>query len=182
MSVTIKSKKQKIEYTDELADEIIHKFNLKPEVKKVWKTRGHIPGAYVTGDIDTTGKVKPRDPVVQKIVAILGMEEINTSRFRTLMQKGSDVVRGKSTMTQDEVIGMKTEINELRKLASEGVKSVGNAPLKTFFSDARIKPTNIISNEIYLKIVNHSTRSELTQKEKEQIKLELSNFYNKLRL
>lgn len=55
-------KKEKLPYTDELADAIIAEHNLRPDVKKVWKTRGHIPGDYLDENRDESEKLNDRDP------------------------------------------------------------------------------------------------------------------------
>lgn len=55
-------KKQKVPYTDELADTVIAAHGLRPEAKKVWKNRGHIPGDYLDENRDATAKLSDNDP------------------------------------------------------------------------------------------------------------------------
>jgi len=56
-----------VPYTDQLADEIIARDGLAPSLKKVWKSRGAIPGGRVAeGGVDASGALSDTDPEYQK--------------------------------------------------------------------------------------------------------------------
>lgn len=172
-------KKEKIEYTDELADAIIAEFNLSQATKKVWKTRGHIPGDYLRDDRDTTERLTDNDPEYRKVIEILSRPEIASTKFRTLGQKGADVQREKDRMTEAEMIGMKTEITELRNAIRLAKDVPTNKNLRAALTDVRIKPTKIISNPLYGRIMRNM---DLHDYEKQEARLALLAFYNIIRI
>lgn len=172
-------KRDKIPYTDELADAIIAEHRLATSVKRVWKNRGHIPGDYLDENRDASAKLSDNDPEYSRFIDILSRPEIAATKFRTLGQKGSDVQRGKDRMTEAERIGFKTEIVELRnKLRkAKDVPTAGN--LKAALSDIRLHPTNIIHRNVYSKLLRDA---ELTKFEKQEAQVAILALYNHLRV
>lgn len=172
-------KKDKIEYTDELADSIIAEFALKQSVKKVWKTRGHIPGDYLREDRDTSDRLEDRDPDYRKVVAILGRDEIASTKFRTLGQKGADVQRGKDRMTEAELIGMKTEITEIRNALRLAKDVPTNKNLRKALTEVRLHPTKVIPNALYSKIMRDGVLQDF---EKQDARVAILALYNLIRI
>lgn len=173
-------KKFTIEYSDQLADELIQRHQLRPEVKKVWKTRGSIPGAYLD-EMDTSEKLGDRDPVYQKIRDILNNEAVSSTKFRTLLQKGADITREKDRMTEAELLGMKTEVTELRNALAAAIKLPTQTNLRAVLGDVRLKPTKIIGSDLYRKIMD-TGRAPITESEKNIIKTAFSRLYNILKI
>lgn len=172
-------KKEKIPYTDELADAIIGEFNLAPTVKKVWKTRGHIPGDYLAENRDTSASLSDHDPEYQRFREILARPEIAATKFRTLGQKGSDVQRGKDRMSESERLGFRTEITEVRnklRLAKD-VPTVRN--ILSAVQDVRLHPTKIMDKNLYAKLLR---AGEPTQWEKNDIQIAILALYNAIRI
>lgn len=172
-------KKEKIPFSEELAAEIIVRFNLKPEVKKVWRTRGHIPGDYFSTDRDDSSKLSDRDPEYQAFIRILGRPEIASTKFRSLGQKGADVQRGKDRMTEAERIAFKGEVVEIRNALRLAKDTPTLRNLKAALSDVRLHPTKIIDRNIYLKI---QRGGELLEYEKRDVVLSILAFYNLIRI
>ena len=170
--------KEKIQYSDDLAAEIIKKWALKPEVAKVWKTRGTIPSQYFCDDFDQSERLKDTDSEYQKMKHIFQDPRIATTKFRTLGLKAADVWRGKDRMTQNERIGLKTEITELRNMLAAAIKYTSETNIRKIMSDARLHPTLIIGR--------HHNRVKqsvlLTDAEKMGIKIEFMSLYNFLKL
>lgn len=172
-------KKDKVPYTDELADAIIAEYNLRPEVKKVWKNRGHIPGDYLDENRDDTEKLRDTDPEYRRFIEILSRPEIAASKFRTLGQKGVDVQREKDRMTEAERLGFKTEITEIRnklRLAKD-VPTPRN--IVDAVNDIRLHPTKIIDRRLYSKALRGG---ELTQFEKRDVQTAILALYNLIRI
>lgn len=149
-----KDKSKKREYDEALADSIIEKFRLDPVTKRVWKSRNSIPGAYFEDEIDTSEKLGDRDPVYRKIKDILGHDAISSTKFRTLLQKGADITRDKDRMTEAELIGMKTEITEIRNDLAKAIK----LPTQT------------------------NLRASLTESEKDTVRAKFTQLYNQLKI
>lgn len=172
-------KKEKIPYSDEQADAIIAAHCLRPELKRLWKNRGHIPGDYLSEDRDDSEKLTDHDPEYQRFREILGRPEIAVSKFRTLGGKGSDIRRGKDRMTEAERVGFKTEITELRnklRLAKD-VPTTKN--IYAALSDVRLHPTNIIDAKLYNKVLRNA---DLKDFEKNEVRVAILALYNHIRL
>ena len=86
-------KREKVPYTDELADAIIAANNLRPLVKKVWKSRGHIPGDYLDENRDDSQKLRDTDPEYRRFIEILSRPEIAASKFRTYSARKTECPR-----------------------------------------------------------------------------------------
>ena len=125
-------------YTTELAKEIINRFGLSETVEKVWKTRGTIPDKYSNPDyqvpvkLDNTGKV-----IQDRIVKILESGYLNNtlifSLSRVTLQKFADVQRGKSNFSASEVIYLKKEINYVKIKIAKTIERKSNSALQSFF-------------------------------------------------
>lgn len=173
-------KKIKVEYSDEVADICIKRHGLRAEVKKVWKSRGHIPGAYLDEDFKEADKVSDRDPVVQKILEILNFEEIAVTKFRALGLKGTDISRGKSTLSEEEKIALLAEVSEIRSKISKAMSVPTDSNLLLALTDARIHASKIIDKKKYLRL--SQKKSLITQFEKNEIKAGLNRLYSKLKI
>lgn len=172
-------KREKIPYTEELADAIIAANNLRPEVKKVWRSRGHIPGDYFDPERDDTGKIGDHDPEYQRFREILSRPEVAATKFRTLGQKGSDVQRGKDRMSEAERLGFKTEITELRNRLRQAKDVPTNKNILAALSDVRLHPTNIIHKNLYAKLLRDG---HLLDYEKNEVRVAILALYNHLRV
>ncbi len=172
-------KRSKIPYDDALADAIIAQHGLNPSVKKVWKSRGHIPGDYLDENRDDSAKLTDRAPELQRFREILNRPEIAVSKFRTLGAKGTDIARGKDRMTEAERIAFKAEVVEIRnrlRLAKD-VPTIRN--LQAALTDVRLHPTKFIANPLYSKI---QRGTELADWEKREAQFALLALYNLLRI
>lgn len=172
-------KKDKIPYTDALADAIIAEHALRPEVKKVWKNRGHIPGDYLDEARDDSAKLTDRDPEYQRFRDILCRPEIAASKFRTLGHKGVDITRDKDRMTEAERIGFKTEVTELRNRIRQAKDVPTNSNLRKALTDVRLHPTKVVSVALYAKIMRDTP---LADYEKKEVQFALLSLYNHLRI
>ena len=173
-------KQTKVPYTDADADAAILAHNLAPSVKKVWKTRGHIPGAYFDPvGLDNTPRLSDHDPEYRKFLEILNMPEVAASKFRSLGQKGSDVAREKDRMSEADRIGFKTEITEVRNKFARAIKTPTEGAIKAALADIRIKPTITIGVKLYTRVMS---AKPLTDAEKEDIRIQLARVYNQLRV
>lgn len=172
-------KRDKIPYDDALADAIVEEHDLNPSVKRVWKTRGHIPGDYLDENRDDSAKLSDRDPEYQRFREILSRPEIAASKFRTLGQKGADVQRGKDRMSEAERIGFKTEVTELRNKLRLAKDALTNSALKAALSDIRLHPTKIIAAGLWDKV---SRSAFLREDEKREIQFALLALYNFMRI
>lgn len=172
-------KREKIAYDDALADAIIAANGLRPEAKKVWKSRGHIPGDYLDENRDESAKINDRDPEYQRIREILGRPEIASSKFRSLAQKGVDVQRGKDRMTEAERLGFKTELIELRNKIRLAKDAPTQRNLLAALTDIRLHPTKIVPPALYDRIRRNS---DLYEYEKKEAQFCLLALYNILRI
>lgn len=158
-------KKGKVEYTEELADAIITQFGLKHTVKRVWKSRGHIPGDYFDENRDDTEKLSDRDPEYQAFIRILSRQEIAATKFRCLGKKGADIQRGKDRMTEAERLAFKAEIVEIRNALRLAKDVPTNRNLMRALSDVRLHPTKIIQTNLYSKIQRDGALLEYEKKD-----------------
>lgn len=172
-------KREKIEYTDELADAIISANNLRPSVKKVWKSRGHIPGDYLDENRDDSQKLRDTDPEYRRFIEILSRPEIAASKFRTLGQKGVDVQREKDRMSEAERLGFKTEIVEIRNKLRQAKDVPTPRNILAALTDLRLHPTKIIDRLLYSKL---QKGGELTQFEKRDVQTAILALYNLIRI
>lgn len=172
-------KQEKVPYTDELADAIIAEFGLSPATKKVWKTRGHIPGDYLRDDRDDSNRLDDRNPEYRKVIEILGRPEISSTKFRTLGQKGADVQREKDRMTEAELIGMKTEITEMRNALRLAKDVPTNKNLLKALTDVRLKSTKIVGKSLYDRLTRDMV---LTEYEKNDARVAILALYNAIRI
>lgn len=172
-------KREKIPFDEATADAIIQAHNLRPEVKKVWRTRGHIPGDYLDETRDDSAKLTDRDPEYQRFRDILARPEIAASKFRTLGQKGVDVQRGKDRMSEAERLGFKTEITELRNRLRQAKDVPTNSNLKKALTDVRLHPTKVIAAPVYSKIMRDTPLADF---EKKEVQFALLALYNHLRV
>lgn len=172
-------KKEKVPYSDELADALIAEHNLASSVKRVWKTRGHIPGHYLDETADNTAKLTDHDPEYRRFIDILSRPEIASTKFRTLGQKGADVQREKDRMTEAERIGFKTEITELRNRLRLAKDVPTNKNLQAALTDVRLHPTKMIPAPLYSKIMRDG---ELKDYEKNEVRVAILALYNHLRI
>jgi len=172
-------KKEKIPYDDALAYVIIATHNLRPEVKKVWRTRGHIPGDYLDENRDDSAKITDRDPEYQRMREILGRPELASSKFRSLGQKGVDVQRGKDRMTEAERLGFKTELTELRNKIRLAKDAPTQRNLMAALTDVRLHPTKIVPPALYDRIRRNT---DLYDYEKKEAQFCLLALYNILRI
>lgn len=172
-------KKEKVPYSDELADAIIAEFNLDPTTKRVWKTRGHIPGDYLREDRDDTARLRDNDQEYRRLIEILGRPEICSTKFRTLGLKGTDVQRGKDRLTEAERLGMKTEVTEIRNKLRLAKDVPTNRNILAALKDVRLHPTNTIDRNIYSKLLRDA---ELSKVEKQDVQLSILALYNLLRI
>ena len=172
-------KREKIPYTDELADAIIAEHNLAASVKRVWKNRGHIPGDYLDENRDDSAKLSDNDPEYRRFIDILSRTEIAATKFRTLGQKGADVQREKDRMSEAERLGFKTEITELRNKLRMAKDVPTTKNMYVALSDLRLKPTKMISAALYSKL---QRGSELKDYEKNDVRVAILALYNHLRL
>lgn len=172
-------KKDKLPYSEELADAIIAEHRLRPEVKKGWKFRGSIPGHYLDESRDETRRLSDSDPEYQKFKSILARPEIANTKFRCLGKKGQDVKVGKDRMTEAERIGLKTEITELRNKIRMAKDAPTPRNLLQALTDARLHPTKIVGPALYDRI---RRQMELHQWEKSDAQVALLALYNILKI
>lgn len=166
----------------DLAAQIAEKFGVDEVTVRVWKSRGKIPGKYFDANFDTSEKLSDNDQDYQKIKAILNMPEIAKTKFRSLEGKGADVARGKDRMTKEEKTTFVTEITEIRNTFRTAIDAMTITALKAALTDIRVHPTKIISTKLYNLVTDERGRRMLYDSEKQEIKLYLSAFYNKIRI
>lgn len=172
-------KREKIPFDDALADAIIAAHGLRPAVKKVWKNRGHIPGDYLDENRDDSARLTDRDPVYQRVREILARPEIAATKFRTLGKKGADITRAKDRLSEAELIGLKTEITEIRNKLRQAKDLPTTRNLRAALTDVRLHPTKIVSNALYERIKRDSRVEEY---EKRDAQVALLALYNHLKI
>lgn len=169
-----------MEFNEEKAKEIIERFKLSPNTLKVWRTRGAIPDRYNNADYDNSQRLKDNDSEYQKLIAILSLPEIASTKFRSLGLKGADIKRGKDRMSEKERIGFITEVTELRNLLRRCLDVPKQENFLALFKDSRLHPTIIYGRSFYNKV--KEARTPLLPSEKEDAKLLSSRIYNLLRI
>lgn len=172
-------KKEKVPYDDALADDLIARHGLAPTVKKVWKSRGHIPGDYLDDNRDTSNRLGDRNPDYQKYIAILSRKEISATKFRCLAQKGADIQRSKDRMSEAEALRFRDEITEIRNTLRTAKDVPTNRNILKALQDVRLKPTHIIEKNLYAKLLRDGF---LTEIEKREIQAAIMALYNLLRI
>jgi len=172
-------KKEKIPYDDAQADDLIARHGLAPTVKKVWKSRGHIPGDYLDPNRDDSEKLSDRDPEYQRFIEILSRREVAATKFRTLGRKGADVQRGKDRMTEAERLAFKAEVVEIRNKLRQAKDAPTQRNLKAALTDVRLHPTNIIASNVYSKITGGY---DLQPWELQEVRVAILALYNLLRV
>lgn len=111
-----------MEYNEQLAHEVIKKFNLDAKTAKVWKTRGKIPAKYFNPDYQAPQKAdKAGKEMQRRILEVMEFGYINNRMLCQLAnvypQKYFDIRRGKTAgFNAEEITRLKKEINRLRLL------------------------------------------------------------------
>jgi hypothetical protein len=107
-----------MQFDEKKADEIIKKFNLDEKTVKVWRTRGKIPDRYADSDYKVEKRITGNADKVtaERILSIIQSNEINASTITELAGIANmvDIQRGKSTLTEEQLISIKKEINRLK--------------------------------------------------------------------
>lgn len=107
-----------MQFEEKKAAEIIEKFNLDEKTVKVWKTRGKIPDKYAEADYKVEKRITGNADKVtaDRILSIIKSDEINASTLSELAGIANmvDIQRGKSTLTESQLISLKKEINRLK--------------------------------------------------------------------
>lgn len=156
-------KKRKIPYDEAIADGIIAAGKAKPAAKRVWKARGHIPGAYLD-DLDQSPTLPAADPVAARIIALLSRPEIGKTQFKSLGQKGSDLVRGGSSLTEAEANAFVAECAEVRQVVAQALRVPTLANYRAVLADPRLVATRVMPADLTKKITGHDRR-DLTKDE-----------------
>jgi len=167
-------------FDEETAKTIIAKFNLDKKTLKVWRTRKKIPDRYFDPEYDHSEGLKDHDTEYQKFIEILGFKEIASTKFRSLGQKGADIQRKKDRMTEQERIGFKTEVTELRNKLRAFMDAPGERTIKPILTEGRFHPTILFSKQIQNKV--NQGRTLLTTAEKQELKVQAMSLYNRLKI
>lgn len=175
----VRKKTEKIPFSEDLAAQIAATHGVAPSAVRVWRTRGHIPGAYASGDIDHSDAVPEKDPVAQKITEILNDDRLKKTKFRTLGMKGSDVAKGSSSLTAAEKTGMMTEITELRNKCRRAIDVPVLKNIQALLTDVRLAPSVMLGPGLLGRVMR---KAGLTTEEKESARLQIIGLNNFLKI
>ena len=164
-----------MQYTDELADEIIAKFHLDPKTKRVWKNRNAIPDKYQDAEYSPPVSSQHNTDVM-RMREIFALPEIANTKFQ-FGKRASDIKDGQARITEEEIIQFKTEITQLRNKLRDGKDRNIFKPL---LQDTRIHPTKLLPIALYKRIVEGKV--VITDSEKQEARLLFLRLYNLIRL
>jgi uncharacterized protein YfkK (UPF0435 family) len=111
--------KEKIDFDEQKAIEVIKKFGLAENTLRVWKTRGGIPAKYLQEGYKPPTEASKADEIIEKrITNILKSGLLNATVVTELagvpVQKFHDVARGGSSFSKEEITAIKGQLNRLR--------------------------------------------------------------------
>ena len=142
-------KKNKVPYSDESVKILMDKFaGGDPEQIKIWekrakvyKSRGHIPGAYFEDDYFEGQKLSKSEKIeMKKVSEVLELPGIYTLRILELAKVNRhqllDWNRGKGQIYKHELIALKKQINELRVKIKSIIEPIQH---REVFTDAQKK-------------------------------------------
>ena len=143
--------KEKVEFDEQKAIELIKKFNLSENTLRVWKTRGAIPVKYLDEKYKPpTEATKAEKILEQRINDILKSGLLNLTVVTELAeiqsQKSHDVVRGLSSYSHEEIIRLKTQINMLKITIVKTFEKKSNNELKKLLNNPAFVLKSIMSH------------------------------------
>ena len=131
-------------YTSELAKEIINRCGLSASVEKVWKTRNSIPDKYADPDFKPPVKIDKAGEILQdRILKVVESGYLNAPLILQLANvpwaKFQDIKRGKSNFSETEVIAMKKEINKARIMIIKTFERKTNSALQSLLQSEALQ-------------------------------------------
>lgn len=175
-------KQTKVPFTEELAREVMqrHPDKVTLSVVKVWRTRGHIPGAYFDEQgFDESGSVHEKDPVAVRLLEILGMPEIASTKFRG-GQHIADAALGKASLTKADIVLLKVEIAEIKNKVRKAIDTRQLRNIKAALEDIRLHPTKVVPAQTYARIAD--AKDLISDQVKNEAILYLSRLNSLLRI
>jgi hypothetical protein len=169
--------KKIVPFDENTAAEIVEKFNLNAAIVAKWRFRGEIPEKYFS---DMSEKVTDI-AILQKISEILNVREIAPKHFRTFSsKKGYRIISEETTISENELIALKTELVEIRNLLALCISHPTQDNFKKLFRDKRVHHTPLLDSAKFQIRVTSSNFYFENEAERKKIKQKLAIFRNKL--
>ena len=168
-----------IEFDLALANKIKDKFNIPDTTIRVWKYRNKIPSKYLSEEYVKEKKVA-RNATTNKLLEILKRKEISAYNFRTFKtpQRGADIVNKELLFTENEVLGIKTEVVEIRNKLRLMTRHTTKKNIEEIMKDKRIVHSVLFGKNAYYNLLQNKDFGIHT----DPVKVKVSAFYNLIRL
>lgn len=164
-----------MEYTDDKAKEIAAKHKISPSTLKVWKTRGSIPDKYQDENFQIGTKVNNQEDI-DRIILKIDHPAINKE---VLLEKlginksYADLKRGKTSLSQQEIEGIKKEFALLKVQINNALNSKAVLKIKHILNISYLKYRPIfeqLSKTEYDRIMRQREGKELVYSDFMQFK------------
>lgn len=173
-----------MDFNEEIAKELIGKYNLSLTTLKVWKTRNRIPDKYADESYEKLYFITDKADEIKwkRVASILKMDEINTDTLIRLIK--SDRARiyaataGKSKVTTDELLGFIKEIKRLKIDITKWTEKYTEKGFMDLISDKRLKLHVIVPDEYMSKRLAGGLRRAVVLYENDF--LQVRDYYLKL--
>jgi hypothetical protein len=123
-----------MEYTDELAHEVVKKFDLSDKTIKVWKTRGKIPAKYFQEGFEKRKELDRAGLALQKkLMGILKSPKLNAKYIAELAEipyhTVQDCMNERQNISEQELNGLRKRLQEFRIDLKKTVEELQKATL-----------------------------------------------------
>lgn len=136
-----------MQFTEELAEQLIRRFHLAPGTIRTWRRRGQIPGRYADpgyrlqhGDTDLSALVARL--LVNPALRLRGFGSSNPDRLSYVLHKGG-------TLSTWEAQALYAELQAVRDLVRAFLSVPSPQALQALLGDARIRPTKLLGPECW---------------------------------
>jgi hypothetical protein len=143
-----------MKFNEQIAKEVIEKFNLNEKTFRVWKNRDSIPDRYREENYHVKEKAtiviskdseKANTVITNRIINVLKCDNIHTTAFSQLTNVDlMSVAKGNRRLSDDEIIVVKKEINRLKSDIVNTFATKNIPATIKLLKDKRIKPYTLI--------------------------------------
>ncbi len=136
-----------MQFTEQLAEQLIRRFHLAPGTIRTWRRRGQIPDRYADpGYRLRHGDASLSAPVARVLalpaLRLRGFGSSNPSRLSYVLHKGG-------TFSVEEARALYEELRAVRGLAQAFLAAPSEIALRALLGDARIRPTKLLGPECW---------------------------------
>jgi len=160
-------------FNEELAAKLAAQHNLPEATVKTWRFRGQIPDKYFTGD--TSPKLSPDEPRIQRLMRLLGLPTIQPAKFSMGEKFHTQAKTGDRAWTEKLATDCEAEFREIQAKAATASKiSDATRMGRIIMAEKRIHPFNIFGAHLFDRI--RGKVKDATPQEVREMQTKISQF------